>query len=469
MKGRLVFPSISLAMLILAATGCSESKRNTDLGGTPTVRQVFVDSTICPGGTLQDLYDRCGGNGLRVDDPSGQGSLPGAIDGNDLTFGLQTNVGPCNFDATCDTGLTCNTDFICADSGGKQPGVSDAILTADATGGAPVIQIVFDTIVKGDTVGEFWCACSSVNQVSLDAGQTAMCPGNKLFTKDATCGDCPDNPMTSTDDETGKCVDLDGDGVSDGPDIPRIAGGKKTVNSVADAYPPMIAGIVTITCNSTPAFTWSNVEPTLPATTTAILSQDGYYDPSGDQFVTSDTGFEGLGPRIYVTPNIDDPVQAAFPSDSTCNLTLNGLTDKAGAAITIDSAQATWKTAPCQVVATNVTPGATGVALDGVEDVEISFNTNLDDTTAGGSVTVAVMGGANVPGTSEVDPTSDSTLVVFTPDAPFAAGTTYVVTIHGGANAVKEAKYGKNCPAADKTFTFATTAAKPTRKPLPNK
>ncbi len=447
MKGRLVCLSRSLAALILAAAAmggvaCSTSKQNTDLGNTPTIKQVFVESLS--------------GNGLNVNDPAGATPSAGAIDGNDLTYGLSKNIGFCAFDGTCPTGLTCNPDFICVDSNGKQPGVTDAVLTADDSGDFPIIQVVFDTLLNGATATEFWCACTSISAVEKAAGATATCTGGKILSKDANCGDCPDNSTTTTRDESGECVDINGDGVSDGPDLDR--------NGVADLYPPLVSGVVTVACNSTPAFTWSNVDD---HGFSDDVAQDGYYDPSGNQFVPVDVGFEGIGPRIYLTPNIVDDAQPSFPSDSDCNLTVSGLTDKSGATITSASA-VTWHTAACQVIATDPAENATGLDATMVAEVDITFNTWLNDATADASVTVDDVTVAAtpvaVPGTSAVDPSSDPTVVVFTPDAEFAAGKTYRVTVHGGTSSVKEAKYGKQCPAADKTFTFATAAAKPTLK-----
>jgi hypothetical protein len=135
------------------------------------------------------------GNGLAVDDPSGRTPDPSHIDGNDLTYGLDPNVGECEFDGRCEAGRTCDTAlFVCVDASGKQPGVSDAIAAPTEDGGAPLIQIVFNELVRGDTV------------------------------------------ETCVKESNGACVDVNHDGIPD-----RLL---------------LVPGVVTVSCGS--GFSWQN-------------------------------------------------------------------------------------------------------------------------------------------------------------------------------------------------------------------
>jgi hypothetical protein len=261
-----------VVMAAVVAGACS-----TDDGrGSP--RQCIA---LCPQGpvrVMEVFANSRSGNGLTVDDPSGQTPDLEQIDGADLTYGLIANVGGCANGQSCPTvngePLTCDaTKHVCVNAAGRQPGVHDAIID-DTGGGVPIIEIVFNMLLQGDTVEQFGCACADP--------AAPNCPNGKRYTVDYQCRDCPDNPDTPTN-EAGACFDLNGDGVYD----------------IAELLP----NIVTVTCG---AFVWSNAEG------------DGYYDPSGNQIVGSVFGFRGLGPSFHLTPS------APFPSDVDCELKLSG-------------------------------------------------------------------------------------------------------------------------------------------------
>jgi len=412
MKGRLVSLHGSLAALLFAAAGlagsaCTSSEQQTDLipEGPPTILQVFVDSI--------------GGNGLIVNDPSFSTPSHGLIDGSDLAFGLQPNVGFCTFDLQCPSGsgLTCKhfqvlrlEADLCVDASDTQPGITDGEPTF------PIIQVVFKELLQGSTVEGFECDCNSVG----------ACPGGKIFTSDQTCGDCPDSPTTVNDDETGRCTDVDGDGVND--------------------HSVILPGVYTIVCEN--GYSYTNlvgegaIQPQDPLTpdepgTFAIAS---FYDPSGNQFVAIDTGFESLGPRLYLLP------QGPMPTNSLCTFTIGaGVTDKDGNAVAATARPITWTTAPMGIIATAPEADEDGIDATMLESIVVTFVAPIG-TFATDAITVTA-GAAPFPGSVEADGVD----LIFTPTAAFAAGTTYTVTVAAGT----EDTFGQALAEAF-TFSFMT-------------
>jgi hypothetical protein len=192
-----------VAVAGMVGGGCEDGAYIPEDVYTPLrIRAVFVNARS--------------GNGLHVDDPSGHTPDLGHIDGSDLTYGFQGGVGDCDQQMRCQAGLTCNTlEWACVGDDGRQPGVRDAIAAPTADGAVPLIQIVFNLLVRGDAV------------------------------------------ETCAKDSNGACLDVNGDGVPD-----RML---------------LLPGVVTVTCGS---ISWRSGP------------EDGEYDPSGNQFVPIDIGFE---------------------------------------------------------------------------------------------------------------------------------------------------------------------------------
>ncbi len=121
-------------------------------GGGCEDKDVCLD--ICPGPltAVAMFVNARTGNGLPVDDPSGDTPDLRRIDGNDLAYGRLPSIGSCSDLKACPSGLTCDANLQCVDGDGDQPGVMDAIAAPGADGAVPLIQIVFNQLLRGDTV-----------------------------------------------------------------------------------------------------------------------------------------------------------------------------------------------------------------------------------------------------------------------------------------------------------------------------
>jgi hypothetical protein len=463
MKGRLVVPNSLLGAVLLVAAGaggsaCSSSDSNTNLEpeGPPAVKEVFVNARV--------------GNGLPFNDPFFQGNDPGSIDGGDLAWGNMRDVGPCNFDDTCPTsrgfpaGYTCNTDLrICVGADGIQTGaggqslVQDGIIF-DTAGGLPRIEIVFKELLQGTTVERFECACSRIvhvaanGAVSLTAGN---CSGHNFTTDGVNCGDCPDNPDTS-DNEAGACFDINSDGV---PDLPSLIPGLASITCTGTNFSYTSGGVG---CSGISA---AGVPNARPADTC-----DGFYDPSGNQILPIDAGYEGIGPRFYLYPLF--AASGPFPADSDCELTLsNTITDKDNLALAAPTRPYTWHTEVVSIVATDPEASAADAEMipsgPAPDAISVSMNTLIDPASvAAGSISVTRTAldtsgnptGAATPvaGTTAQDG-EDGTLLVWTPDAALTDNNLYTLTVAGGATGLKDT-YGKAMP-ANAVLVFKAVAA----------
>jgi hypothetical protein len=471
MKGRLVVPySLVWAVLVGAAvvggSGCTSTSGGTDLDpeGPPTVKQVFVNARSGNGlPNTNEPLDAFGANNLAI------------INGSDLALGILRDVGQCTFDDQCPTadgfpaGYTCNTELrICLAGDGQQtaPGggslLQDAMLFRNATtaatvaNGFPIIEIVFKELLDPATVEQFTCSCAKIINVAANGAVSLTngnCGGGTNFTTDLSCSSCPDNPDTA-DSEAGTCFDINTDGVFD--------------------LPALLPGLVTITC---PGTNFSYTNGTVSCATVNAAGNpaavapgtcDGFYDPSGNQIVTVDNGYLGLGPRLYLYPGVAGP----FPADSDCELTIsNTIKDKQGEALVAPGPLVRWHTESVQRIAADPEGAPVGEPPPEVpapERIEVIFSTRLDPASiAPDTITVTAEPEPQttpptppvvVPGTTTVDmgdPTTtpprpaDPTRLVWTPAAPLAEDQKYTVTIAAGVADT----FGKAL-ASDDVFVF---------------
>jgi len=105
------------------------------------------------------------------------------------------------------------------------------------------------------------------------------------------------------------------------------------------------------------------------------------------------------------------------------------------------------------VVSTNPANGATGVATNTVP--MITMSEPVDPTTV---TNLTVLISPIVAGNAFQDP-NNGALIGFQPNANFAQGTAYTITVKGGSNGVKD--FVTNPLASDYVFTFTTASAAP--------
>ncbi len=337
----LAMPSLLIGSMA-AGLGCDAPKTGTALEpeGAPEILQVFVTERVA------------GAAGL----------------------GLYYNA---NEDYFAEDGTQCGT--VLSEENGDDCLVTNAV--ADAT---QKIRIVFDELLAGDTVEEFFCACAG------ETGDTP-CPNNILASLDPTM--CADNPNTNAD-EGSRWEDKNGDGL---PDRARLLG-----------------GVVIVTCDDVDVYT------TGPA--------DGFYNPSGNQQIPVATGLAGLGPALVITAS------GGLRTNADCTIKLAAtVTDKEGTPVpSLPSTAATFHTEAMALLSSTPENNATGVARN--VSPNLQFNSTLDESTLDNIVLRLAPGGATVPaeitlGMDKVSVTIDPTVDPMPALDLLTAGTKYEIVI----------------------------------------
>jgi hypothetical protein len=325
-------------------------------------------------------------------------------EGFKMTYGVHWDLNLCGYDKD-----QCPEGFSCADSGelaghcvdaqGNQPRVENAIVSP------PQMRIISKELLDGRTIEQFLCSCG------------AGCPEGQKYSIDPyNCSSCGDNP-TTPEDETGRCLDNDDDTLAD--------------------FAALQPGIATITCGA--ALTY----------TTGI--NDGFYYPSGNQFPTSASGTNGLGPAIvlHVTGEV-------LPTNTECTVALTDKArDKDGNAFDPTPSPITFRTERLTAVAAGRVPAAGAMTVPATTAMlVIPFNTRLLASTVNNTnVKLAVMGGAEIAVTPALA-ANQTTITVPLPAGTLQPDTTYEVTITTGV----QDKFGQALPAEVK-YTFKTAAA----------
>jgi hypothetical protein len=280
-----------------------------------------------------------------------------------------------------------------------EPMVTNALLNDEQ-----LIRVVVDELLDGSTLENFACACNHPATATAPAG---VCESGPLYSADPSlCG----NDSTTTDvNENGLWLDVTFDGQPDNA--------------------ALLDGVASFDCGN------GNV--------VEIGGEQGYYIPSGSQFVSTILGitlWDTLGPAVVLIPG-------ALPASSTCSLAFaTSVVDKEGNAI--PAPDFAFQTEDLQILGQTPAVGADG-ALD--QPFSVTFNASLDPvsvTAANVTITPAL---ADV--VIEADPGNPGSLLITPPAAGFAADTTYTVTVTTGVTE----SFGIGLPAAA-TLTFSTAA-----------
>ena len=200
----------------------------------------------------------------------------------------------------------------------------------------------------------------------------------------------------------------------------------------------LIAGAVGIRCGSIDV----DIDP-----------DTSYWNPSGNQQVPAQGGFDALGPAIVVQPR----AARGLPTNLECQLTFSSeIVDKQGEAICAPSAgdpangctpgdvsAFTFTTVPLDFDLTGFADGMTGVSR--LDPIDLAANVPLDPATINGITLTPAPGGAvtvTLANLKELKVTIAGGL---------AASTEYTLTIPTTVHDT----YGQGAPAA-KVFTFTT-------------
>lgn len=405
-----------------AGGGCADLSSTTDLINKPKIVQVFVSSET---GT---------------DDPSS--AKPHLA----LTYGVHPDVNICDNTGagssggayvTCPTGLTCvdlveasgQTSSHCVDSSGKQPQVTRATINPGAIGAAAavaMVRVVVGELLDGKTLEQFACACQGVDL-------KGKCPPGADYSLDPNdCSVCGDNAATSLD-ESGRCLDSDDSGT---PDVSRL-----------------LPGVATIDC---PGTTYTN---------RANALGEGYYYPSGSQFVSSVLGYRGIGPAIVIQPTVP------FPADSDCTVTVSStVKTKRGQQLEAPAGGVSFHTDKMVVSSADPAKNTEDVSVE-LAQINITFNTFLAADSLNGTVEIKAEDGTVVTpyGVSNSEKKGVLSIALAPPEsetpdpsmpappAPpplLAPMTTYTVTVKGSVTDL----YGRPL-GTDFTMSFTTGAA----------
>ncbi|HKE19523.1 MAG TPA: Ig-like domain-containing protein [Kofleriaceae bacterium] len=152
---------------------------------------------------------------------------------------------------------------------------------------------------------------------------------------------------------------------------------------------------------------------------------DGWYDPSGNNLSYPP------GPSLVVTPL--DFVATGSP----CQISVvdGAVIDKSGDTVPADQlGPYDFAIAPLEVAESSPADASEGVAVDSV--VQVSFNAPIDIGTIAGRIALTT-GDTEVVGTLDFDQDPETEeiiddIIVFTPDAPLAPGTSYTITVDDG-------------------------------------
>jgi hypothetical protein len=294
-----------------------------------------------------------------------------------------TERDPATGDTSLGLYLNANPEFdVDADMNGKpdllEQNGDDGVVTNAVVDGTQTVRIVFDELLDGSTLEEFFCACS------------AAATGCPTGTPDATLDPsmCADNPDSAAN-ELGEWLDANGDGL---PDKARL-----------------LPGLVTVTCDGTAIFT-------------NATGDAGFYNPSGNQDIPVATGLLGLGPALVAT------VTTGLKTNADCAIAVTDkVKDKDGNAVPAPDSSKKFHTESMTVLSSVPADMATGVKLNIAPAV--SFNAILDMDTINGIKLEKDVGGVRtaVQTTNTLAP--NMTEVDMMPAANLEASTDYVITV----------------------------------------
>lgn len=271
------------------------------------------------------------------------------------------------------------------------------------------IRIVVDELLQGSTLEIFACACS-----------VGACASGDDYTDDpALCGDDTETEFVN---ETGMWLDADR----------TLDDGQVTRRDGVPDDAVLRDAIATIDCGN--GNTWTSG------------AEEGYYIPSGNQFVSNILGvvlWDTVGPAIVLEPE-------NLPTGSTCQISIDpSVTDKQGEPVVMPAF--TFLTEPLAVLGTVPDPDATNITLN-LLAVSATFSAPIDPTSVDGTSIVVepAAGGPALAGTVSVSTDSGAT-VLFRPAGALAAATEYKVTVKAG---IKETLGGTL--AQDYVWNFTT-------------
>jgi hypothetical protein len=380
-----------------ATAACADEKSKTDLLGEPKIMQVFVADPA------------------ESTDPD--------FSGLTLTYGVHPDINICTFDKTCTddgtdlgmpiAGLHCDTTAgsptlgHCVDGKNAQPIARQATILH----GASMIYVVVGELLDGRTLEEFACQCQ----------EDPAHPGAYANLDPAHCG-----TDTAWAKDPSDCSGCGGTGAARGQ-CERFNG--------APSATALLPGIGQVTCGAL-----------LQGAGGLTQLRDGYYYPSGNQFISvGGTGWAGLGPAIVLQPSFD------LPADSDCTVTLSDtVKDWQGRGLEKPTGAITFHTEPVVATVGGTVPADGDTGVPDRAEIDVNFNTDLDPATVTPASVVVMPAVPNLAA-----PMVMGTTIVLGPKTGDTLGlkpmTAYTVTVKGTVADT----YGRTL-GADFTETFTT-------------
>ncbi|MBZ0232861.1 MAG: Ig-like domain-containing protein [Deltaproteobacteria bacterium] len=285
------------------------------------------------------------------------------------------------------------------------------------------LRVVVDELLRGSSLEEIPCADGSWSRVpaGTDIDDIARCAGADLRRCEAVC--------IGADGPVG-ILDANGDGAIDDTRL--------------------IDGAVVLTCDGVAV---------------ALDRSRSYYQPAGSQrLATGSVGTDSLGPAIAIVP-----AEGMRPG-ATCTLGFTDVVDKQGLALCAaadggdcapgDTSAIAFGVEAFTLATSEPHDGATDVPLtvDGSQDaaITIQLNSELAPASVRGAIRVKA-GDLDLDDLEATMAEDDAATIHITVPGGFRAGTTYAVTVVGGAGGIKNRF--DDALASDRVVTW-TTAAK---------